>query len=222
MLNRRQYRFVRIRIRKSNRPDADAEGRVALPWRNGAPCCPAALTEARAPPVPVGDRAVALAFRNRTSPSTVPRPPAGSRPREPPLLAGFHDFPGWEIAPGRPAWPFSGAGLAIAGYRLGGYFHARLATATSMPSISSGSPIQCGKGPLNPMEFLDFSLYPQDQESHLSWCRNRIDSNPGPRQAFHVLVSKFRCSPGAPRITSPARRHEQLRTYATPSSPHAE
>ena len=37
------------------------------------------------------------------------------------LLAGFHDFPGWEIAPGRRARPFLGAGIGIAGYRLGGY-----------------------------------------------------------------------------------------------------
>ena len=37
------------------------------------------------------------------------------------LLAGFHDLPGWEIAPGRRARPFLGAGLGIAGYRLGGY-----------------------------------------------------------------------------------------------------
>ena len=37
------------------------------------------------------------------------------------LLAGFHDFPGWDIAPGRRARPFLGAGLGIAGYRLGGY-----------------------------------------------------------------------------------------------------
>lgn len=37
------------------------------------------------------------------------------------LLAGFHDFPGWEIAPGRRARPFLGAGLGITDYRLGGY-----------------------------------------------------------------------------------------------------
>ena len=37
------------------------------------------------------------------------------------LLAGFRDFPGWDIAPGRRAWPFLGAGLGITGYRLGGY-----------------------------------------------------------------------------------------------------
>ena len=37
------------------------------------------------------------------------------------LLAGLHDFPGWEIAPGRRARPFLGGGLGIAGYRLGGY-----------------------------------------------------------------------------------------------------
>ncbi len=30
------------------------------------------------------------------------------------LLAGFHDFPGWEIAPGRRAQPFLGAGLRAA------------------------------------------------------------------------------------------------------------
>ena len=37
------------------------------------------------------------------------------------LLAGFHDFPEWEFAPGRRAQPFLGAGLGITGYRLGGY-----------------------------------------------------------------------------------------------------
>ena len=37
------------------------------------------------------------------------------------LLAGFHDFPGWEIAPGRRARPFLGAGLGITEYRLSGY-----------------------------------------------------------------------------------------------------
>ncbi len=37
------------------------------------------------------------------------------------LLAGFHDFPGWEIAPGRTVRPFLGAGLGITSYRLGGY-----------------------------------------------------------------------------------------------------
>jgi len=37
------------------------------------------------------------------------------------LLAGFHDLPGWDIAPGRRAQPFLGAGLGITGYRLGGY-----------------------------------------------------------------------------------------------------
>ncbi len=37
------------------------------------------------------------------------------------LLAGFHDFPGWEIAPGGRARPFLGAGLGITHYRLGGY-----------------------------------------------------------------------------------------------------
>ena len=37
------------------------------------------------------------------------------------LLAGFHDFPGWEIAPGRRARPFLGAGLGITDYRLNGY-----------------------------------------------------------------------------------------------------
>lgn len=37
------------------------------------------------------------------------------------LLAGFHDFPGWEIAPDRRARPFLGAGLGITDYRLGGY-----------------------------------------------------------------------------------------------------
>ncbi len=37
------------------------------------------------------------------------------------LLAAFHDFPGWEIAPGRRAHPFLGAGLGITDYRLSGY-----------------------------------------------------------------------------------------------------
>ena len=37
------------------------------------------------------------------------------------LLAGFHDFPGWEIAPDRRARPFIGAGLGITDFRLGGY-----------------------------------------------------------------------------------------------------
>ena len=37
------------------------------------------------------------------------------------LLAGFYDFPGWEIGPGRRAQPFLGAGLGIADYRLSGY-----------------------------------------------------------------------------------------------------
>ena len=37
------------------------------------------------------------------------------------LLAGFHDFPGWEIAPGRPMQPFLGTGIGITDYRLGGY-----------------------------------------------------------------------------------------------------
>ena len=37
------------------------------------------------------------------------------------LLSGFHDFPGWEIAPGRRARPYLGAGLGITDYRLGGY-----------------------------------------------------------------------------------------------------
>ena len=37
------------------------------------------------------------------------------------LLAGFHDFPGWDVAPGRPVRPFLGAGLGITDYRLSGY-----------------------------------------------------------------------------------------------------
>ena len=37
------------------------------------------------------------------------------------LLAAFHDFPGWEIAPGRRARPFLGAGLGITDYGIGGY-----------------------------------------------------------------------------------------------------
>ncbi|MDE0051875.1 MAG: hypothetical protein OXO52_18960 [Rhodospirillales bacterium] len=37
------------------------------------------------------------------------------------LLAAFHDFPGWEIAPGCRARPFLGAGLGVTDYRLSGY-----------------------------------------------------------------------------------------------------
>ncbi len=37
------------------------------------------------------------------------------------LLAGFHDFPGWELAPGRRARPYLGAGIGITRYRLSGY-----------------------------------------------------------------------------------------------------
>ncbi|MYD98567.1 MAG: outer membrane beta-barrel protein [Gammaproteobacteria bacterium] len=37
------------------------------------------------------------------------------------LLAGFHDFPGWELVPGRRARPFLGAGLGMTDYRLRGY-----------------------------------------------------------------------------------------------------
>ena len=37
------------------------------------------------------------------------------------ILAGFHDLPGWEIAPGRRARPYLGAGLGITDYRLSGY-----------------------------------------------------------------------------------------------------
>ena len=37
------------------------------------------------------------------------------------LLAGFHDFRGWEIAPGRRARPYLGAGMGATDYRLGGY-----------------------------------------------------------------------------------------------------
>lgn len=37
------------------------------------------------------------------------------------LLAGFHDFPGWELATGHRARPFLGAGLGITDYRLSGY-----------------------------------------------------------------------------------------------------
>lgn len=37
------------------------------------------------------------------------------------LLAGFHDFPGWEITPGRTVRPFLGVGLGITRYRLSGY-----------------------------------------------------------------------------------------------------
>ena len=37
------------------------------------------------------------------------------------LLAAFHDFPAWEIAPGCQAQPFLGAGLGVTDYRLSGY-----------------------------------------------------------------------------------------------------
>ena len=37
------------------------------------------------------------------------------------LLAAFHDFQGWEIAPGCRAQPFLGAGLGVTDYRLSGY-----------------------------------------------------------------------------------------------------
>lgn len=37
------------------------------------------------------------------------------------LLAGFHDFPGWEFASGRRVRPFLGAGLGVTDYRLSGY-----------------------------------------------------------------------------------------------------
>ena len=37
------------------------------------------------------------------------------------LLAGFHDFPGWELAPGRRVRPFLGAGLGVTQYRLSRY-----------------------------------------------------------------------------------------------------
>ena len=37
------------------------------------------------------------------------------------FLTGFYDLPGWEIALGRRARPFLGAGLGITDYRLSGY-----------------------------------------------------------------------------------------------------
>ena len=37
------------------------------------------------------------------------------------LLAGFHDFPGWQLASGRRVRPFLGAGLGLTDYRLSGY-----------------------------------------------------------------------------------------------------
>ena len=37
------------------------------------------------------------------------------------VLAGFHDFSGWEFAPGRQVRPYLGAGLGITRYRLSGY-----------------------------------------------------------------------------------------------------
>lgn len=37
------------------------------------------------------------------------------------FLAGYYDFPGWEVAPGRAVRPFLGAGAGLTGYRLRGY-----------------------------------------------------------------------------------------------------
>ena len=37
------------------------------------------------------------------------------------LIAGLHDFPGWEVVPGYAALPFVGAGAGVTGYRLSGY-----------------------------------------------------------------------------------------------------
>ena len=37
------------------------------------------------------------------------------------LLAGFHDFPGWELAPDRTVQPFLGAGLGVTRYHLDSY-----------------------------------------------------------------------------------------------------
>ena len=45
-----------------------------------------------------------------------------------------------------------------------------------------------GDGTGNPAEFLDSSPHPQGQQSHLSSCRNRINSIPRPQLALHVLV----------------------------------
>ena len=55
---------------------------------------------------------------------------------------------------------------------------------------------RCSEGAPNPAEFLDFLPHPHGQERLLSSCRNRINSNPRPRQALHVLVSEVRCFPG--------------------------
>ena len=57
--------------------------------------------------------------------------------------------------------------------------------------------VPCSDGTRNPVEFLISSPHPQDQESHLSSCRNRIESIPRPRLAFHVLVIGFPCLPGS-------------------------
>ena len=46
----------------------------------------------------------------------------------------------------------------------------------------------CGNGARNPVEFLASSPHPQDQESLLSSCRNRIDSIPRPRLTLHELL----------------------------------
>ncbi len=54
---------------------------------------------------------------------------------------------------------------------------------------------RCGEDTRNPAEFLASSPHPQDQKSHLSSCRNRIDSTPRPLLAFHVLVIEIRCFP---------------------------
>ncbi len=51
----------------------------------------------------------------------------------------------------------------------------------------------------NPAGFLASWPHPQDQKGRLSSWRNRIDSTPRPRLGLHVLVSEFRCFPGARR-----------------------
>ena len=56
--------------------------------------------------------------------------------------------------------------------------------------------VRCGDGARNPAEFLASLPHPRNQERHLSSCRNRIESIPRPRLAFHVLVIEIRCFPG--------------------------
>ena len=89
--------------------------------------------------------------------------------------------------------PSSGSIIPAPGQQPG---RALPGTRSRLPFISSETAIRCGGGTGNPPEFLTSSPHPEDQESHLSSCRNRINSIPRPRLAFHVLVIEFRCFPG--------------------------